>query len=59
VAILLAGPDYVSTIEGEDSPADAAEDAVRQSRYRPLRVKGTLIDTFLVVVTFEKNGKVH
>jgi hypothetical protein len=37
----------------------AATEAVKQWKYRPLTVKGKLVNSIVVVLTFEKNGKVH
>ena len=37
----------------------AATDAVKQWKYRPLTVHGKLVNRIVVVLTFDKNGKVH
>jgi hypothetical protein len=39
--------------------SNAAVDAVKQWKYRPLTVRGKLVDKFVVVITFGKNGKVQ
>ena len=46
-------------VEGDPLLTNAATDAVKQWKYRPLKVHGTLVNKFVVVVTFDKNGKVH
>jgi hypothetical protein len=35
----------------------AAADAVKQWKYRPLTVRGKLVNRIVVVLTFDKNGK--
>lgn len=45
-------------IEGDPLLNDSATDAVKQWKYRPLTVKGQLVNDFVVVVAFQKNGKV-
>jgi hypothetical protein len=37
----------------------ASTDAVKQWRYRQLTVHGKLVNRIVVVLTFDKNGKVH
>lgn len=37
----------------------AATNAVKQWKYRPLAVHGKLVNRIVVVLTFDKNGKVH
>jgi TonB family protein len=37
----------------------AATDAVRQWKYRPLTVHGKLVNRIVVVLAFDKNGKVR
>lgn len=49
----------VKVIEGNPLLNDAATEAVEQWKYRPLAPKGKLVNRTVVVVTFEKNGKVH
>jgi anaerobic magnesium-protoporphyrin IX monomethyl ester cyclase len=49
----------VDVIDGDPLLNNAATDAVKQWKYRPLTVHGKLVDKFVVVVTFDKNGKVH
>jgi anaerobic magnesium-protoporphyrin IX monomethyl ester cyclase len=49
----------VKIIEGNPLLNSAATDAVKQWRYRPLTVHGTLVNRVVVVLTFDKNGKVH
>jgi len=48
-----------NVIDGDPMLAEAAFVAVREWRYRPLRVDGKLVLNFVVVVTFTKNGKVR
>ena len=50
---------WVAVIDGDSVLAEAAVSAVKQWRYRPLVVKGTVVDQFVVVVSFGKNGKVR
>jgi outer membrane biosynthesis protein TonB len=38
---------------------NAATEVVKQWKYRPLTVNGKLVNRIVVVLTFEKNGKVH
>ncbi|MBS1857366.1 MAG: TonB family protein, partial [Acidobacteria bacterium] len=49
----------VSVVDGDPLLAGAASDAVQQWRYRPLVVYGTPVLKFIVVVSFEKNGRVR
>jgi protein TonB len=49
----------VNVIEGDPVLNNAATDAVKQWRYRPLTVNGKLVKQFVVVLTFDKNGKVR
>jgi len=49
----------VKVIESDPIFDSAATDAVKQWKYRPLTVHGKLVKQFVVVLTFEKNGKVH
>jgi len=49
----------VKIIEGNPLLNNAATDAVKQWKYRPLRVRGKLVNRIVVVLTFEKNGKVR
>lgn len=49
----------VEVIEGDPVLAVAATDAVKQWKYRPLAVGGKPVNKFVVVLTFDKHGKVH
>jgi TonB family protein len=49
----------VKVIEGSPLLNSAATDAVKQWKYRPLTVHGKLVNKIVVVLTFDKNGKVH
>ena len=49
----------VKVIEGDPLLADAATAAVEQWKYHPRMVHGKLVDKIVVVLKFEKNGKVH
>jgi TonB family protein len=49
----------VKIIEGNPLLNSAATEAVKQWKYRPLTVKGKLVNRIVVVITFEKNGKVR
>jgi TonB family protein len=49
----------IKVIEGDSLLSSAAMDAVKQWKYKPLRVGGELVTRVVVVVTFEKSGKVH
>jgi protein TonB len=49
----------VRVIEGNPLLNSAATDAVKQWKYRPLTLHGKLVNKIAVVLTFDKNGKVH
>lgn len=49
----------VNVIDGDRLLNSAAIEAVKQWRYRPLTVNGKLVNQFVVVLTFGKNGKVR
>jgi TonB family protein len=49
----------VKLIEGYPALNAAAVDAVKKWKYTPRTVDGALVERFMVVVTFEKNGKVQ
>jgi TonB family protein len=49
----------VKVIEGDPLLNDAATEAVKQWKYRPLTVNGKLMNRIVVVLTFDKNGKVR
>ena len=49
----------VKVIEGNPLLNRAATDAVKQWKYRSLTVHGKLVNRIVVVLTFDKNGKVH
>ena len=49
----------VKVIEGNSLLNSVAIDAVKQWKYRPLTVNGKLVNSIVVVLTFEKNGKVR
>jgi len=49
----------VKVIEGDPLLDNAATDAVKQWKYRPLTVRGKLVKRIVVVLTFDKHGKVH
>jgi len=49
----------VKIIDGNPLLNNAATDAVKQWKYRPLTVHGKPVNRIVVVLTFEKNGKVH
>jgi TonB family protein len=49
----------VKVIEGNPLLNSAATDAVKQWKYRPLTVHGKLVNRIVVVLTFDKNGKVR
>lgn len=49
----------VKVIEGDPLLADAATAAVEQWKYHPRTVHGKLVNRIVVVLRFEKNGKVH
>jgi TonB family protein len=48
----------VKIIEGNPWLNDAATDAVKQWKYHPRMVHGKLLNKIVVVLTFEKNGRV-
>jgi len=49
----------VKLIEGDPLLADVAIAAVEQWKYHPRTVHGKLVNRIVVVLTFDKNGKVH
>jgi len=49
----------VKIIEGNPLLNSAATDAVKQRKYWPLTVHGKLVNRIVVVLTFDKNGKVR
>lgn len=49
----------VKVLEGNPLLNNAATDAVKQWKYRPLPGNGKRMNRIVVVLTFEKNGKVH
>ena len=49
----------VKIIQGNPLLNNAATDAVKQWKYRPLTVHDKLVNRIVVVLTFDKNGKVH
>jgi len=49
----------VKVIEGNPLLDNAATEAVKQWKYRPLTANGKLVNRIVVVLTFEKNGKVR
>lgn len=50
----------VKVIEGNPLLNSAATDAVKQWKYRPLKgLDGNLVSRIVVVLTFDKHGKVH
>jgi len=49
----------VKVIEGDPLLADAATAAVEQWKYHPRMVHGKQVNTIVVVLTFDKNGKVR
>ena len=49
----------VKVIEGNPLLNSAATDAVKQWKYRPLTVHGKLVNRIVIVLTFDKNGKVR
>lgn len=49
----------VKVIEGNPLLNDAATDAVKHWKYRPLTVLGKQVNRVVVVLTFDKHGKVH
>ncbi len=49
----------VAVIKGDPLLAKAATEAVNQWKYHPLVVNGKPVNKFVVVLTFDKHGKVH
>lgn len=49
----------VDVIDGDPLLTSAATDAVKQWKYRPLTVKGKLVNNFVVAITFHRKGKVQ
>jgi TonB family protein len=49
----------LNVIDGDPLLNNVAIDAVKQWKYRPLTVNGKLVNNFVVVLTFHKNGKVE
>lgn len=49
----------VKVIEGIPLLNEAATEAVKRWKYRPLTINGKLVNRMVVVVTFDKNGKVR
>lgn len=49
----------VKVIKGNPLLNSAATDAVKQWKYKPLRVNGKLVNRIVIVLTFDKNGKVR
>jgi TonB family protein len=49
----------VQIIEGNPLLNDAATEAVKQWKYRPLTAHGKLVTRIVVVLTFDKNGRVR
>jgi anaerobic magnesium-protoporphyrin IX monomethyl ester cyclase len=49
----------VKVLEGNPLLNGAAIDAVKQWKYRPLKADAELVKRIVVVITFEKNGKVR
>jgi TonB family protein len=49
----------VKVIEGDSLLSSAAIDAVKQWKYKPLKVNGELVNKVVAVLTFDKNGKVR
>jgi TonB family protein len=49
----------VKVIEGNPMLNSAATEAVKQWKYRPRMAHGKLVNKIIVVLTFEKNGKVR
>lgn len=49
----------LKVIEGNPLLSSAATEAVKQWKYRPLAVNGKLVNRIVVVLTFDKNGKVR
>jgi hypothetical protein len=64
--VLRAGPDFEedlsirrNVIEGNPLLDTAATDAIKQRMYRPLTLNGKLVNRTVVLLTSDKNGKVH
>jgi anaerobic magnesium-protoporphyrin IX monomethyl ester cyclase len=51
--------DQVNLINGDPLLAEVATSAVKQWRYQPLVVEGKPVLKFVLVVSFDKRGKVH
>ena len=51
--------DRVDVVDGDPLLAEAATSAVNQWRYKPLVVEGKPVVNFVVVISFDKRGKVH
>ena len=51
--------EQASVIDGNPLLAEAAVSAVKQWRYRPLRVNGHPVLKFIVLVSFDKGSKVR
>ncbi len=49
----------LSIIEGDPQLNHVVTDAVKQWKYQPLTINGKLVNNFVVVVSFHKNGKVE
>lgn len=49
----------MKVIEGNPLLNTAVAEAVKQWKYRPLTVNGKLVNRLVVVLTFDKHGKVH
>jgi TonB family protein len=49
----------VKVIEGNPLLNSAATEAVKRWKYRPLTVNGKLVNGIVVVLRFDKNGKVR
>ena len=49
----------VKVLEGNPLLNGAAIDTVKQWKYRPLKADAELVKRIVVVITFEKNGKVR
>jgi TonB family protein len=51
--------EQTSVIDGNPLLVEASTSAVKQWRYRPLRVNGKPVVKFVVLVSFGKDGKVR
>ncbi len=49
----------VKVLEGDELLAGAATEAAKQWKYRPRQVHGKLVKQVVVILTFDKHGKVH